>query len=63
LDAITTDHTLPTVKDILERWDKLTPKQQRGVIERLIGRIVIAPGNGGPPGFNKDRVGRPEWLA
>jgi DNA invertase Pin-like site-specific DNA recombinase len=64
LSALSTSDTLlPTAEDVAERWESLTLKQQRAVVERLIARIVIAPGRGGPAGFNAARVGTPEWLA
>lgn len=57
LNSMTTDTVLPTVEDVRERWSALTLTQQRAVVERLIGRIVISPGTG------LARVGTPEWLA
>ena len=62
LAAMSTDVVLPSVEDVLERWETLTLAQQRAVVERLIGRIVIAPACGGS-GFNQARVGKPDWLA
>lgn len=63
LNSITTDVTLPSVEDVRDHWDQLTLHQQRAVVERLIARIVVAPGYTGPPGFNAARVGAPEWKA
>lgn len=62
LSALATDDlTLPSAEDVAQRWDQLTLRQQRAVIERLISRIVVAPGRGKLRGL--DRVGAPEWLA
>jgi DNA invertase Pin-like site-specific DNA recombinase len=63
LAAMTTDTTLPSIDDVTERWDSLTLRQQRAVVERLIDSIVIAPRNRGVPGFNRSRVGAPKWRA
>lgn len=63
LDAMSDDLKLPSAEDIIERWDDLTLAQQRGVVERLIERIEIAPGNRGTPGFNPERIGVPVWRA
>jgi DNA invertase Pin-like site-specific DNA recombinase len=63
LSALTVDTTLPSVEDVQLRWDSLTLKQQRAVIERLIGSIVVAPARGGRRGFDVERLSEPEWLA
>jgi DNA invertase Pin-like site-specific DNA recombinase len=63
LASLTTDTALPSFEDVEERWDYLTLKQQRAVVERLIDRIDIAPSRGGYTGFDPDRVGTPQWLA
>jgi site-specific DNA recombinase len=63
LAAMSSDTVLPSVDDVLHRWDGLTLKQQRSVVERLVDRIVIAPGSSGRAGLNTDRIGKPVWLA
>jgi DNA invertase Pin-like site-specific DNA recombinase len=63
LKAMTSDLMLPTAEEVRGSWKNLTLKQQRAVVERLIGRIVVAPGSAGRAGFNAHRVGTPEWLA
>jgi DNA invertase Pin-like site-specific DNA recombinase len=64
LAGVTTDTTLPSADDVADRWDTLTLHQQRAVVERLIGRIVIAPARGGRRlGLDVARVGKPQWLA
>jgi hypothetical protein len=64
LASVATDMALPSTDDVVSRWDALTPRQQRAVIERLIGSIEIAPAQRGKrPGFDADRVGEPLWLA
>jgi Recombinase zinc beta ribbon domain len=60
LDALGSDTILPSVEDVIERWDTLTLAQQRGVVEHVIERIVVAPVNGGPRSIY-DRLGRPVW--
>jgi DNA invertase Pin-like site-specific DNA recombinase len=59
---VATDVVLPSASDVTEGWATLTLRQQRSVVERLIGRIVIHPAKGGGRGFDPDRVGVPEWL-
>jgi DNA invertase Pin-like site-specific DNA recombinase len=61
LSAMTSDETLPSVVQVQEGWERLTLKQQRAVVDRLVERIVIAPGNGGVSGLDASRVGKPEW--
>ena len=61
LATMTTDMALPSVDDVIDRWDTLTLAQQRAVVERLIERIVIVPGHQGAPGFNRARLGTPTW--
>lgn len=61
LAAVSSDLELPTAADVIERWDTLTLAQQRGVVERLIERIDVAPGNRGTPGFASERLGTPIW--
>jgi DNA invertase Pin-like site-specific DNA recombinase len=61
LSARTTTTTLPSLDDVVKRWDSLSLQQQRAVVERLIRRIVVAPDAPGLHGL--DRVGVPEWLA
>jgi hypothetical protein len=63
LAAMVTDTTLPSSVEVQEAWDELTLKQQRAVVERLIGRIDVAPAQGGQVGFDASRVGTPQWLA
>jgi DNA invertase Pin-like site-specific DNA recombinase len=63
LAAMTSDVELPSADDVIERWESLTLAQQRGVVERLIERIDIAPGHKGHPGFNEARIGVPVWRA
>jgi len=62
LAAMTTaDLTLPSVQDVTERWNELTLAQQRGVVERLIESITVAPSYRGSKGFHEDRLGKPVW--
>jgi DNA invertase Pin-like site-specific DNA recombinase len=63
LAAMTSDRDLPSVDDVVNRWDSLTLAAQRGVVERLIERIDVAPGHQGHPGFNRARLGTPKWRA
>jgi DNA invertase Pin-like site-specific DNA recombinase len=63
LASLTTDVLLPSSVDVQERWDKLTLRQQRAAVERLIGRIEVARASGGRRGFDPERLGTPEWLA
>jgi hypothetical protein len=64
LEAMTqSELDLPSGDDVIHRWDELTLARQRGVVERLIERIDVAPGNLGHPGFNPARIGRPVWRA
>ena len=44
LATMATDLELPSVDDVTDRWETLTLAQQRAVVERLIERIVVAPG-------------------
>jgi hypothetical protein len=55
--------TLPSSADVQEAWERLTLRQQRAVVERLISRIVVAPASPGLRGFSAERVGEPEWSA
>jgi hypothetical protein len=57
------DLALPSAEDVIERWEGQTLVQQRGVVERLIERIDIAPGGQGHPGFNPARISEPFWRA
>jgi hypothetical protein len=55
---------LPSVEDVTERWETLTLAAQRAVVERLIEKVVVAPGaSGGYTGFNPARLGKPVWRA
>jgi DNA invertase Pin-like site-specific DNA recombinase len=63
LSSMSTDTSLPSVDEVRDGWELLTLKQQRAVVERLIERIVIFPGNAGGSGFAASRVGEPEWTA
>jgi DNA invertase Pin-like site-specific DNA recombinase len=63
LAAVATDVALPSADDVIERWETLTLAAQRAVVERLIERIDVAPGNLGHPGFNPARLSRPTWRA
>jgi DNA invertase Pin-like site-specific DNA recombinase len=66
LDALTaTDTVLPSLADVQERWDDLPLAQQRAVMARLIGRIVIGPGKSRgrwAVGLDDTRIGEPDWL-
>lgn len=61
LTTTATELALPSVEDVIERWDDLTLAQQRAVVERLIERIVVAGGVLGHPGFNPARLSTPVW--
>jgi DNA invertase Pin-like site-specific DNA recombinase len=63
LASMVSDTTLPSVDDVINRWETLTLRQQRAVVERLIERIDVMPGSTGRPGFNADRLGVPIWRA
>jgi DNA invertase Pin-like site-specific DNA recombinase len=61
LESMATDTTMPSADDVLNRWDGLTLKQQRAVVEHLIDSIEIAPVGHGIGSFNAARVGVPRW--
>jgi hypothetical protein len=63
LTAVTTEVVLPSVEDVIERWDTLTLAARRAVVERLIERIEVTPAGGGYTGFNPARLGKPTWRA
>lgn len=63
LATTTSDVDLPSMDDVIDRWDTLTLVQQRAVIDRLIERIDVAPSQRGHPGFDEQRLSAPIWRA
>ena len=63
LSAMETSTTLPSAADVLHRWDSLTLRQQRAVVERLVESITVAPAGRGHRGFDPARLGVPVWRA
>ena len=61
LASMAGDSALPSAEEVASGWAELTLKQQRAVIERLIGRITVYPAKGFV-GFDVTRLSEPEWL-